>query len=268
MKQVHRRSVLRSVTLIACTLANVATVGCAVLSLAPRPTDAPASSDSVHHVAARYVGRALALRQSHFYGELYDDNERLLASPYAFASLFHRVDLYGEPIHPGPAHGILAAGTVVHVEAVEFPGPLSFLQRMPTAPAGHTWVRLRVGALEATRVHGENAPHRPLVVVLDGPADTPERLEAALAQLLAPPDEVAAWLTQLRPRVRAAVVHKQVMRGMRQGELLASQGEPWRWFDEPARDGRPAKVAWYPTHEAVLVQDVVVDVRRARPAPR
>lgn len=216
----------------------------------------------------RYVGRTLALRQSHYFGELYDDNERLLASPYPFDALFHRVDLYGAPIHPGPAHGILPAGTEVTVEAVEFPGALAFLRRMPTAPTAHVWVRLQVGAQDATRVHGAGAPKRPLVVVLEGPTDTPERLEGAMRELLGSPEEVAAWLDQLRPRVRAAVAHKQVVRGMAEAELTASQGEPWRWLREPHKDGQSAKVAWYPTHEAVLVQDVVVDVRRARPAPR
>lgn len=215
---------------------------------------------ALHACAASYRGRHQALRQSHFYGELYDDNERMLLSPYDFATLYHRVDLKGRPITPGPAHGIVPAGTAVRVEGVELPGPLAALARMPNAPKDHIWVRVALdGAIPGLRAgHG-----RPFFVVLDGPIETAEALQAAMAATLGAPREVADWLGALRPPVRAAIAHKQAMRGMDKAQLTAALGEPWRWLNDIA-DGAAAEVAWWPGQEAWLVAGRVVQVRPPR----
>ncbi|MEE8410091.1 MAG: hypothetical protein V3T05_10820, partial [Myxococcota bacterium] len=71
-------------------------------------------------VAARHVGRTVELRQSCYYGELYDENEKWLLSPHAFADTSHIVDLDGVPIHPTGQRGVVAAGTRFIIRRGEF----------------------------------------------------------------------------------------------------------------------------------------------------
>src|SRR5687767_14646550 len=71
---------------------GTALIGCASHTRLAEPTRAA--------ISARHSGRTVELRQSMYYGDLYDENEKWLLSPYPFAETFHIVDTKGAPIHP------------------------------------------------------------------------------------------------------------------------------------------------------------------------
>ena len=50
-------------------------------------------------------GRVMELRQSCYYGDLYDDTDKWLLSAHAFDSVHHIVDFDGKPIHPTGQRG-------------------------------------------------------------------------------------------------------------------------------------------------------------------
>src|SRR4051812_45589609 len=102
-------------------------------------------------IADRHVHRIVELKRSYYYGDLYDENEKWLLSPYPFSDTYHIVDLDGAPIHPKVQRGIAPAGTKFLVEQVEFPDRWALAKRMLTTPRYNPWVYLR-RAPDETRV--------------------------------------------------------------------------------------------------------------------
>jgi hypothetical protein len=207
----------------------------------------------------RHQGHLAELRRSYYYGELYDENEKWLLSPYPFADTYHIVDLDGAPIHPKVQLGILPAGTKVVVDKVEFPDTWTMTKRMLTTPRYNPWVYVR-GAPDDAHIP-KNA--KPMVIILPFDLDKEEAVEAAINKELAPDGEVTKWLASMRPTARAAIENKDVVPGMNLQELSASQGDPPRWFNDRAGTG-PAQVAWYPKQEVWLVNNQVTEVKTAR----
>ena len=215
-------------------------------------------------VAAAHAGRTVELRQSCYYGDLYDENEKWLLSPHPFAETYHIVDLDGEPIHPKGQRGIVPAGTRFSVGRIEFPDHYAVAMRMLTTPRYNPWIYL-------TPAGDANLPmdRKAYILLLPMDMDTREQVEAAIDELLAPVGEVRAWLADRRPSIQVAIKHKDVAAGMSEAELVAALGRPHRWFND-SHEKKPARVAWYPSREAWLVGGKVVTIAEARAvrAPR
>ncbi len=210
-------------------------------------------------ISARYTGRTVELRQSMYYGDLYDENEKWLLSPYPFAETFHIVDTKGEPIHPQGQRGIIPAGTSFLVYRIEFPDVAAMATRMLTTPRYNPWIYL-------TAPEGSNLPQgrKHFILLLPMDLDTESAVEQEIAELLGSMGEVQKWLEKRKPTVRVAIEHKDVIPGMTLDEVIAAMGEPQRWFT--GGDGLAVKVAWYPSKELWLEDGAVKEVKPARPA--
>src|SRR6478735_2132162 len=90
-------------------------------------------------IADRHVHRLVELKRSYYYGDLYDENEKWLLSPYPFNDTYHIVDLDGAPIHPKMQRGTLPAGTNRPLERAEFPHTFAISKRTLTTTRYNTW---------------------------------------------------------------------------------------------------------------------------------
>lgn len=211
-------------------------------------------------ISQRHKGTTVELRESCYYGELYDENELWLLSPYPFADTSHIVDLNGAPIHPTGQKGIIPAGTRFVIERVEFPDTSALAHRMLTTPRYNPWVYLSP-APEETRVSLEG--RRGFIALLPVELETEQQVEDALAANFAPEGDVQRWLGSRRPTVRVAIEHKNVIEGMSRDELYAAWGTPPMWFIEQSPKGQ-ARVAWYTSKEVWLIGDTVSEVKDGR----
>jgi len=228
--------------------------GCATQTKIPAPVRAG--------ISARYVGRVVELVQSCFYGDLYDENEKWLLSPYPFSETHHIVDLNGAPIHPHGQRGIIPAGTPFLIKEIEFPDSAALAKRMLTTPRYNTWIYLSRAPESRDLPAG-----RPLfILLLPMDLDDEAAVEKALAEVVAPQGEVTTWLTGRRPTVQAAIANKQMVTGMSERELTAAMGTPPRRFADKIGDN-VALVLWYPSQEAWLVNGVIADIKSARAEP-
>lgn len=212
------------------------------------------------NVSARYVERSVALRQSHYYGQLYDENELHLLSPYTFADTYHIVDTEGEPIHPPQQDGLIPAGTPFIIKRVVFPDAWAMATRMLTTPRYHPWVYLKP-APQAPQALPRDQPY---ILLLPMNLETAAAVEREIEGRLGTPEEVTAWLGERRPTVLAAIRRKDVVEGMTRAELLAAKGPPQAWHSDATAAGETAQVAWYPDVEAWLVDGRVETVRQPR----
>ena len=238
-------------TLAKTTLLLICAGACASATTLPAPAR--------EAFASRHQGRVVELRQSCYYGDLYDENEKWLLSPYPFANTYHIVDLNGAPIHPKAQRGIVPAGSKFVIEQVEFPSSWAMAKRMLTTPRYNPWVYLRAvpGGLDAAVVS------QPFILILPSDVASEEAAETELNKRLSPEGEVSAWLQTLRPTVQVAIGNKEAVSQMSLAELLAALGEPFRWFSELV-DGQPAQVAWYDFTEVWLQNNVVMTSKPGR----
>ena len=211
-------------------------------------------------IEKRHAGNVVELRQSNYYGELYDENELWLLSPHPFADTSHIVDMNGAPIHPRGQKGIVPAGSRFVIERIEFPDRGALTHRMLTTPRYNPWVYLKP-APDETHAPLEN--RRGFVALLPLELETEQQVEDALAAMFAPEGDVQRWLGTRRPTVRAAIEHKNVVEGMSREELTAAWGAPAMWFIEQSDKGE-ARVAWYTSKEVWLVNDTVSEVKQGR----
>ncbi len=212
-------------------------------------------------ISQRHAGTVIELRQSQYYGELYDENELWLLSPYLFADTSHIVDMNGTPIHPKGQRGIIPAGSRFVIERIEFPDRTALSHRMLTTPRYNPWVYLKP-APDETRASLEN--RRAFVAMLPLELETEQQVEDAIAAQFAPEGDVQRWLASRRPTVKVAIEHKNVVEGMSREELTAAMGPPEMWFIEQSPNGE-ARVAWYTSKEVWLVNDAVSEVKSGRP---
>lgn len=208
----------------------------------------------------RYEGHVVELRRSCYYGELYDDNDKWLLTPYPFKHVYHIVDFDGEPIHPEGQRGIVPAGTPFIVDQIEFPDAGGLARRMLTTPRYNPWIYLR-------RVVGSPLPmdRRDWILLLPRGMKDKETLERELDSVIAPEGRMIEWLASRRPVIRVAIEHKEIIAGMNTDEMIAAMGRPLLWFDDIA-DGKPVRVAWYDFEEAWMIDDHVTEVRDGREA--
>lgn len=210
-------------------------------------------------IAARHTGRVVELKRSCYFGDLYDENEKWLLSEHAFADTYHIVDTDGAPIHPTGQRGIVPAGTKLVISHIEFPDMRAMARRMLTTPRYNPWIYLQPSPSSTSLPEG-----RPwFILLLPMDMETEKQVEDAVATLLSPEGEVSSWLASLRPTIRVAIEHKDIIEGMNEQELVAAMGEPLKWLAD-VRGNEPASVAWYRTKEAWLVGGTVVEVRDGR----
>ena len=228
--------------------------GCA--SQTAIPAGVRSAIDRQHH------GQVVELRQSCYYGDLYDDNDKWLLSPQPFAQVHHIVDLDGQPIHPKNQRGLVRAGTRFVIDEIEFPDSFAVTTRMLTTPRYNIWVYLHP-VDERARLPTERSRW-----VLLLPRDLPDgaAVERELSARLAPEGKMRRWLDGRRPTVRVAIEHKDILAGMNVDELVAAMGEPPLWIENERMNGSRAKVAWYGRREAWLVGGTVVAVEPGRDA--
>lgn len=210
-------------------------------------------------IDTRHKNAVVELRHSHFYGELYDENEKWLLSPYPFADTYHIVDTEGQPIHPRGQRGIIPAGTRFIVQQIEFPDTTAMARRMLTTPRYNPWIYLVPAPETGISLEGRGA----FILLLPMDLATEAGTEEAIARVFAPLGEVSTWLASRRPTVRVAIEHKDVVAGMSQDELVAALGAPQLWFGE--NGGTTTKVAWYTSREVWLVDGIVTEVKPGRP---
>ena len=206
-----------------------------------------------------YVGSTIELRQSCYYGDLYDENEVWLLSSYPFEKTYHIVDLDGAPIHPKGERGIMPAGTKFKVVAIDFPTPGVLAKRMLTSPRYNPWVYLEVTdpqtKLDLSKKH--------FVVTLPMEMKTEAEAKKSLEAIFAAPGDMGRWLGRLRPSVRVAVEHKNIQKGMNKNEMHAALGAPHYWFKGRV-EGKIVRIAWYPTHEVAFDEGLVISVQNPR----
>jgi len=234
----------------------VLTVGCASQIQLPRQVRVA--------IEDQYQDQTVELRQSVYFGDLYDENEQWLVSPYPFASTFHIVDFDGNPIHPKNQVGIIPAGTTFIIEKIEFPNALAIAKRMITSPRFNTWVYLRPDPESDLAIH--QAQDKPFILPLPLNLSTEEKVHQAIRESLTKRGEVTEWLAKRRPTVQAAIAHKTIISGMTQEELVAAVGKPHRWISE-FNNNKKTLVAWYPDQEAWLNNKEVVVIRPSRVLP-
>jgi hypothetical protein len=213
-------------------------------------------------IEQRHIGRVVELRQSCFYGGLYDENEKWLLSPYAFNETYHSVDLHNQPIHPKHPKSMLPAGTRFAIIRIEFPDGKTRAMRMLTTPRDNPWVYLQGVSTEGTPVRKD----KPFIIILPLGLDTEQQFETALNQLLGPEGSVIAWMEARKPTIRAAIETKTAVPGMSPEELFAALGNPLHLFNDNL-DGLVTRVAWYPSQEIWLVGGKVTAVKPARVLP-
>lgn len=214
-------------------------------------------------ITSRHEGKVVELRHSAYFGNLYDENEMWLLSPYRFEDTSHIVNLDGAPIHPTGQRGIVPAGTRFVVQKVEFPDVSAMAKRLLTTPRYNPWVYL----VPAPAAEGQAAPaldgRKAFIALLPMDLETEAQVEKAMSDAFAPEGAVSSWLASRRPTVRVAIEHKDVVEGMSREELFAAWGVPPRWFIEQTPDGE-ARVAWYTSQEVWLVGDAVKEIKSAR----
>lgn len=214
-----------------------------------------------------YENHVVELRQSVYYGDLYDENEQWLVSPHPFESTFHIVDLDGNPIHPQNQVGIIPAGSRLIIDEIEFPDTFALATRMITSPRFNTWVYLRPAPDSPLAM--EDAGQKPFILPLPLHLNTEAKVHQAIQELLAERGSVIKWLAERKPTVQAAIAHKEIISGMTREELVAAVGKPHRWISEFTDSGPGTKttktmVAWYPGQEAWISNQRVVNVRPSR----
>lgn len=212
-------------------------------------------------IQERFTGQTVELRQSCFFGDLYDDNTKWLLSPHAFDHTHHIVDWHGKPIHPHEQRGIVRAGTQFRIHQIEFPDPKGLAQRMLTTPRYNPWIYL-TPVDDSVRLPRER---HYWVLLLPRDLEDGASVEREIARLLAPKGEMRAWLGERRPKVRVAIEHKDLLAGMSIDEMIAAMGDP-RLVLEDEKDGQPVQVVWFGIKEAWLRGSDIVEVRPGREA--
>lgn len=236
-------------------------VAAALLAACASQTSLPAAVRQ--SLNAHYAGRQVELRQSSYYGDLYDENELYLLTAYPFNQTYHIEDTRGAPIHPKNQVGIVPAGTSFTIERVEFPDVGALAKRMLTSPRYNPWIYLKPNEHTNPSLPRDR---RAYILLLPRELDSASDVEEELARVLGSAGEVTAWLETRSPTVRAAIQHKDMVVGMTHEELIAAMGPPQTKIADLDAEGQRVDVAWYPEREAWLTNGVVRKIERARPA--
>ncbi|WP_176066098.1 hypothetical protein [Anaeromyxobacter diazotrophicus] len=156
-------------------------------------------------------------------GPFYGDAGRMLVSDQPFDELDLLQDTAGDAIAPPPAERVLAPGTPLRIEKVEFPTGWIIARRVVMTPRYHPWVFLSL----------EGEP-RPLVLVLPQTLASAEDVRVELERYLGGPEALTAFQALPDPQ-RAAVERKRLVEGMSARAVEMAWGYPEKKvIDRPA----------------------------------
>lgn len=243
---------MRVVLALAASLAIFTGLGCP--SYAVIPDGDRKLVDDAH------TGSLLFLRQSVYVGNFYDDDRYRLIHPRRFEELTYLETLEGDAIPPGPAEGIIPAGTRVRVERIEWPiGEVVFRRPLYT-PRYTTWIWLRVALERGSEVTMErDQRHVMLLPAGIGDSETFDLwFDAALSQ-----EDPNPWLLSLPEDQQQAIAQKAAVVGMGYDALTTALGFP-DTLTRDVRDGATVEVGVWGATSVVLHDGIVTRVSGSR----
>mgnify|MGYP001560887949 CR=1 FL=1 len=198
-------------------------------------------------------GQLLFFRHSMYVGQFYDDDRFRLVHDRRFEELTYLRTVEGDAIPPGPADGIIPAGTRVRVERLEWPTGEVVFRRPLYTPRYTTWVVLRVAADRGPEVTVEREQRH--ILLLPGGIVDSESFDLWFDAALSAEDP-NPWLLSLPEEQQHAIALKRAVAGMDYDALTAALGFP----DSITRDvvgGATREVAIFGAVSVVLKDGVV-----------
>jgi hypothetical protein len=217
---------MRAVSLAAAALCAVTAVGCASHSRIP--------DEDRSRLERELPGRTFYLRHAMYVGDFWSDPHKAFLSDGVPGEIPFLADAKGEPIDPGPARGIVPAGTRVRVNSLELPTSWTVTTRGPLTPRYHPWLLLEVDGLPA-----KPTPTMVLRPNLRSAAEVREEIERYLT-----PDDPAPVLAAMPPEVLRAVQEKRLVEGMGADAVAMAWGYPERKTMQPSPSGRREEWVW------------------------
>jgi hypothetical protein len=175
-------------------------------------------------VRAEIAGRAAWLRVAAYVYPLWGDRSKILVSDLPAEELHLLETAGGERVAPPASERILAPGTALRIEEVEFPTGWTIARRVVMTPRYHPWVLLDA-------LPGDD--RRP-VIVLSQTAVSFDEVRAELDRLLTS-DDPTSLFAALPAEQRGAVLRKELVEGMSPRAVEMAWGLPERKrIDRPA----------------------------------
>lgn len=231
--------------MLSALVATVFQAGCPSYSIIP--------DGDREKIEGDHTGQLLFLRQSMYVGQFYDDDRLRLVHGRRFEELTYLRTVEGDPIPPGPAEGIIPAGTRVRVERIEWPTSEVVFRRPLYTPRYTTWLVLRVAADRGPEVTVER-DQRHVLLLPAGIVDS-DSFELWFDASLSAEDP-NPWLLSLPEEQQHAIALKRAIAGMDYDALTAAMGFP----DSITRDvieGSTREVAIFGAVSVVLKDGVV-----------
>jgi hypothetical protein len=239
----------------ATTLTTTATTGCASYTVL--------SKEAQGHLEQEHTGELLFLKQSLYAGRFYDDDRYRLVHPRRFEELTYLRNAEGEAIVPPPADEIIAAGTRVRVERLEWPDGDAVFRRPLYTPRYTTWIFLRVARERGTDVTVERNEHH--ILLLPGGLHDEQTFEEWFDASLTQKDP-NPWLVSLPEAQRLAIEQKRAVLGMSYEALTAALGFPDR-VERAQEDGQVVETCTYGRRVVRMKDGIVSGVDEPTLAP-
>lgn len=192
-----------------------------LLACAPRMA-IPESEQA--RAASELRGARRFLRVAAWAGPFFGDSTMTLVTDRVPAELDLLETPSGERVAPPKPERVLAPGTPVTVQDLEFPTAMAFTRRAVMTPRYEPWLLFRVA--------GDDRTH---VLVLSRADATASDLLADVGRVLSATDPSPAFKA-LSPAIREAVMRKDLVDGMSRQAATMAWGVPDRIvMDRPAR---------------------------------
>lgn len=174
--------------------------------------------------AGELRGARRFLRVAAWAGPFFGDSTMTLVTDRPPAELDLLETPSGERVTPPTPERVLAPGTPVTVQDLEFPSAVAFTRRAVMTPRYEPWLLFRIAGDDRT-----------YVLVLSRADATAGDLLAEVDRVLSKTDPSPAFKA-LSPAVRDAVMHKDLVDGMSRQAAAMAWGAPDRIvMDRPAR---------------------------------
>lgn len=217
---------MRAVSLAAACACAVAIAGCAGRSRIP--------DEDRSRLERELPGRTYYLRHAMYVGDFWSDPHKAFLSDGVPGEIPFLADTKGEPIDPGPARGIVPAGTRVRIVSLELPTSWVVTTRGPLTPRYHPWLLLEVDGLPP-----KPTPTMVLRPNLRSAAEVTEEIERFLSK-----DDPAPVLAAMPPEVVRAIQEKRLVEGMGPEAVEMAWGYPERKTMKPSPAGRHEEWTW------------------------